>query len=104
MLESIVKDCESMADVCKQYTVEEASINNFAVCTYIDGVLYKRIFMSTCELEGCCRSIEQEGFERAFDVKNAKKRVQVAKYEYALALRDYEIAKKHALIVNNKRK
>ena len=104
MLESIVKDCESMADVCKQYTVEEVSIDNFAVCTYIDGVLYKRICMSTCNLAGYCRSLKQEGFERAFDVQNAKKRVQAAKYEYDLSLRDYEIAKKHALIVNNKRK
>lgn len=62
----------------KQYTISEATIFRYWVCTYHDGVLIQRDKVWYDELNDFTVKLEASGYERAY----TKRVVQAAKAEY----------------------
>ena len=82
----------------KQYVITEAYTDNYKVVQYVDGIYDGGKIVPYYELDGFVSALENVGYEKAYDVDEAKKEMLKAKEEYELALRHYEHAKHHALI------
>lgn len=82
----------------KQYVVTEAYNDNYKVVQYVDGVYDGGKIVAYYELDGFISALESMGYEKAYDVDEAEKKMLGAKQQYEWALKEYEHAKNHALI------
>lgn len=82
----------------KQYTVDVAYTGNSHIKKYIDGKLVSEFIVSDYNLGGYQDALEDDGFERAYDVDEALEEVDEAYERYQDALKWYDFAKQHALI------
>lgn len=62
-----------------QYTIEEAYTDNISVCKFKDGKMIDDDIVSWYALEGYIECLENEGYERAYDVDSYKQKWEEAK-------------------------
>lgn len=62
-----------------QYTIEEAYTGNVSVCKFKDGKNVDYDIVSNYALEGYLDCLENEGYERAYDVDSYKQKWEEAK-------------------------
>lgn len=62
-----------------QYTIEEAYTDNVSVCKFKDGKNVDYDIVSNYALEGYLECLENEGYERAYDVDSYKQKWEEAK-------------------------
>ena len=82
----------------KQYTVSVAYTGNDKVTKYIDGEPINYIIMSYWETDGYCHALENEGYNRAYDLDELLEELINAKEAYELAQRRYNKAIPYKLI------
>lgn len=82
----------------KQYTVDIAYTGNCRVEKYIDGKCIGKTIITDYNLSGYKTALEEDGFERAYDVDEAMAEVDEAHRRYQEALEWYDFAKKYALV------
>lgn len=82
----------------KQYTIKPAYTGNSKIDLYENGKLVSTTIDNDYNLGGHINAIEDMGYERAYDVDEAEKKMLDAKQKYEWALEEYEYAKAHALI------
>ena len=71
----------------KQYTVSVAYTGNDKVTKYIDGEPINYKIMSYWETDGYCNALENEGYNRAYDLDELLEELIDAKEAYELAQR-----------------
>ena len=76
----------------KQYTVSVAYTDNDKVTKYIDGEPINYKIMSYWETDGCCNALENEGYNRAYDLDELLEELISAKKAYELAQKRYDEA------------
>jgi 5'-deoxynucleotidase YfbR-like HD superfamily hydrolase len=62
-----------------QYTIEEAYTGNVSVCKFKDSKNIDHDIVSNYALEGYIECLENEGYERAYDVDSYKQKWEEAK-------------------------
>ena len=82
----------------KQYTVSVAYTGNDKVTKYIDGEPINYKIMSYWETDGYCHALENEGYNRAYDLDELLEELIDAKEAYELAQRRYNKAIPYKLI------
>lgn len=82
----------------KQYTVSVAYTDNNKVTKYIDGEPINYKIMSYWETDGYCHALENEGYNRAYDLDELLEELINAKEAYELAQRRYNKAIPYKLI------
>lgn len=82
----------------KQYTVSVAYTGNNKVTKYIDGEPINYKIMSYWETDGYCHALENEGYNRAYDLDELLEELINAKEAYELAQRRYNKAIPYKLI------
>lgn len=82
----------------KQYTVSVAYTGNDKVTKYIDGEPINYKIMSYWETDGYCHALENEGYNRAYDLDELLEELINAKEAYELAQRRYNKAIPYKLI------
>lgn len=76
----------------KQYTVSVAYTDNDKVTKYIDGKPIDYKIMSYWETYGYCNALEDEGYNRAYDLDELLEELISAKEAYELAQKRYDEA------------
>jgi len=82
----------------KQYTIEEAYIDNVGIRCFDDGEETGYKIVSNYAIEDFCSDLENNGYTRAYDVQKYEKFVRNAEEYLKWAIEDYENALKHPLI------
>ena len=82
----------------KQYTVSAAYTDNDKVTKYIDGKPIDYKIMSYWETDGYCNALEDEGYNRAYDLDELLEELISAKEAYELAQKRYDEAVPFRLI------
>ena len=82
----------------KQYTVSVAYTDNDKVTKYIDGEPINYKIMSYWETDGYCHALENEGYNRAYDLDELLEELINANEAYELAQRRYNKAIPYKLI------
>ena len=82
----------------KQYTVSVAYTDNDKVTKYIDGEPINYKIMSYWETDGYCHALENEGYNRAYDLDELLEELISAKEAYELAQKRYDEAVPFRLI------
>ena len=82
----------------KQYTVEPAYAGNQHVTLYRDGKPIDSDIVADYNLSGYLQSIENRGYEHAFDEDYYMRRLRVAEEHLREAQADLEMAQKHPLM------
>ena len=85
-------------DMIKQYIIEDAYTDNEKVTTFINGKLEYYDVMSYYEGEGYCRSLESDGYSKAYDTEKIKEELEKVKENANYLEQQLEIAKLNALI------
>lgn len=85
----------------KQYVVSPSYADNYKVTKYVDGkILYYEI-MSYWEVDGYCKALEGEGYTKAYDLDELRKKMEEAEDEFRWAKQAYEDAIPFALVKTN---
>lgn len=69
----------------KQYTVEEAYIGNDKITLYDNGKLKSYDIISNYETYYYCKTLERQGYTRAYDVSKYEKEIEEAIEQYNMA-------------------
>jgi 3-hydroxyisobutyrate dehydrogenase-like beta-hydroxyacid dehydrogenase len=86
-----------MNEGIKQYTIEEAYIDNTLIKMYEKGKLVDKEIVSNWKLSVYLERLIDEGYQRAFDVKEYEKAVQRAKEALMQAEIELEMARANRL-------
>ena len=82
----------------KQYVVQQAYVKNDKVSKYIDGKLESSSVMFYWQTEEYCKSLEEQGYSKAYDVVELRAEIEVMKQEYEDALEFYNKVKDKAVV------
>lgn len=84
-----------------QFTIEEAYSGNTTIKKYKDGTLIDEDIASDWALSGYINSLENEGYERAYDVNTYRIAFEDAKEAERIARERYIEALTHPLYIKN---
>lgn len=87
----------------KQYTIEVAYSSNTRVNMYEDGILTNYEIISDWNLLGYLDRIEDEGYEKAYDIRKYKNALKEAEERYNMNKEALERAMKNPLIGSDKK-
>ena len=85
----------------KQYVVKEAYDGNYHVLQYVDGKLESHDIISWHALDVYTKTIEEDGYTRAYFVPEYKKEMLKAKEAYLSSFSEYENAQRHPLVLSD---
>ena len=85
----------------KQYTISPAYTDNDKVTKYVDGKIIGYEIMSYWEVDGYCNALESEGYIKAYDLDELRKKMEEAEEELRWAKQVYEDAIPFALVKSN---
>lgn len=84
--------------VKKQYVVSPSYTDNYKVSKYANGKILNYEIMSYWEVEGYCNALESEGYTKAYDIDELRKKMEEAEEKLQWAKQAYEDAIPFALI------
>lgn len=87
--------------VKKQYVVSPSYTDNYRVTKYTNGKVINYEIMSYWEVEGYCNALESEGYTKAYDLDELRKKMEEAEEKLQWAKQAYEDAIPFALVKAN---